>query len=629
MPVELESRGAEPAARAMRLAAAAVVVLTLSVFLPVLQNGFVNWDDPNNLLTNYRFRGFGPDALAWMFSAFHLGHYHPLTWLSFALDHQLWDLRPAGVHFTSLALHAANAGLLSFVAWTLAQRMGGRGGGLAAACAVAALAWALHPLRVEAVAWATARRDVLSAFFALLTLIFYLKAVDRDPRDRRMWAAAVAFFLAALLSKASVLPLPLALVACDLHPLRRLRGHPPTRRARALLLEKWPFLAPAALLGAVALAASHASGAMSTSAAQHGLLGRIVQAGYGLALYAAKAIDPRDLWPAYLFEPAALTSEARFLVPSVLAWAMLGAAALAARRLPGLAVTAFSTFVLAMPVLGFAQSGPQVAADRYTYLAAMPLAAALAWALGVPLARARPAVRSAVVALAIGALAALAVQTRAQLGVWRDSLTLWNHVLARDPDNSVALVNRGVARQEEGNLAGAGADFDRVLEMNHASLNGLLNRGSLRAERGDAAGARADFEAALAVDSASAVALNNRGALRWADGDLAGAAADFDAAIARQPDYADAWYNRASLRAETGDATGALADFAMSLRLDPANARAWHNRGVLRQKMGDRAGAIDDYRRALLLEPSRAEEYRRTRLYEVLEPPAPNRRGLN
>src|SRR5260370_4631864 len=174
------SSGRERPDRFGTIAPALVGLVTLLLFLPALGNGFVNWDDEVNLVSNPHYRGLGWAQLRWMFGNTLGGHYIPVTWLSFGLDYVLWGMRPAGYHATSVALHAANAILFYFVARRLlhaAVQADGRSVILGAA--VAALLFSLHPLRVESVAWATERRDVLMGFFTLLCGLAYLRAVER------------------------------------------------------------------------------------------------------------------------------------------------------------------------------------------------------------------------------------------------------------------------------------------------------------------------------------------------------------------------------------------------------------------------------------------------------------------
>src|SRR5207302_9378053 len=228
-----------------------VALVTLTAFWSALRNGFVNWDDGMNFLQNVHYRGLGPSELRWMVTtSIGTGQWIPLTWLTLGLDYVLWDIRPAGYHLTSVLLHTANAGVFFFVVLRLLTRAlpgpSGRGYALAVSARFAALVFAIHPLRVESVAWVTERRDVLSGLFFLLTLLAYLRAADGGGAGCRRWlAASVGFYALALAAKAVVVTLPLLLVVLDVYPLRRLPDRwrdwlaPAVRR---LWAEKVPYV---------------------------------------------------------------------------------------------------------------------------------------------------------------------------------------------------------------------------------------------------------------------------------------------------------------------------------------------------------------------------------------------------
>jgi len=210
-----------------RLVSVLIAVVTFAAFLPTLQNQFVAWDDGKNLLNNYHYRGLGWTQLRWMWTT-HRGHYIPLTWMTFGLDYLLWGMNPVGYHLTNLLLHVANAVVFFFVVRRLLTRAlsspSERGYALAVSAGVAALVFAIHPLRVESVAWATERRDVLSGLLYLLTILVYLRASERGERGRGWYWGAVAVFVLALLSKSMVVNLPVVLLILDVYPLRRLGG---------------------------------------------------------------------------------------------------------------------------------------------------------------------------------------------------------------------------------------------------------------------------------------------------------------------------------------------------------------------------------------------------------------------
>ncbi|MGH7560747.1 MAG: hypothetical protein ACRENB_06990, partial [Gemmatimonadales bacterium] len=296
-----------------------IALVTVVAFLPALQNGFVNWDDLENFLDNPRFRGLGADELGWMWTTTHLGHYVPLTWMTLGLDYLLWGLNPTGYHLTSLLLHAANAVLLYFVA----RRILGSSstGPIALAAAFTALLFSLHPLRVESVAWATERRDVLSGFFSLLSVLCYLRRHDAsDERSRRRWyALALVAALAALLSKAVAATLPAVLLLLDVYPLRRLGGSAGwwTPAARRVFAEKLPFLLIAA---AASILARSALGQIPQLEAP----GKIAVSAWSFGFYLWKTLVPLRLSPLYPMPERIEPLAPRFL----LAYAVIAALAL-------------------------------------------------------------------------------------------------------------------------------------------------------------------------------------------------------------------------------------------------------------------------------------------------------------
>jgi Tfp pilus assembly protein PilF len=600
---------------------AAAVLITFLVFLPSIHNGWTNWDDTEVLLRNPHWRGFAAENLAWMATGTRMGHYQPLTWVSYALDHALWGVNSAGIHLGSLVLHALSAGLLVAVLARLLRRMrvpgtDGDSWPLALACLAGALMWSLHPLRVEPVAWATGRRDVLSALFLLAASFAWLGGAWPDggpaPRQRRL---ATAWFLAAVLAKGQAFVFPVLLLVMDFLAVRRRRdGEGVPAFAARMLLEKTPMFAIALASAVVSAAASRGSGAM-LSLATHDVTGRIVQAGYGIAFYLGRTLAPFDLSPLYPlpvpFVPfdAAATGH---LVPALLGWTVALAVFVAAGRRPAIAAAGAFALVAVAPVLGFAQSGPQIAADRYTHVAAWALSAAVAAGvlrLAARL-RARPETARPLVALAgsavVGALAICAVLSVRQIAVWRDSLSLWSHAVALHPRSALALNNRGQALEAAGHTLAAMEDYSAAVAADPRLATPLASRGTLLAQTGDAEGARADFEAALARNPGHVESLNGLGNLDLAAGRPESALARYEEALRLRPDYADAWYNLGALRLGNGDPAGARAALETAARLRPDHAMTWHNLGIALQKLGDRDAARDAYRKALDLDPSLA-----------------------
>jgi tetratricopeptide (TPR) repeat protein len=537
-----------------------VACLTAACFLPSLRSDFVFWDDDLNITGNRRYRGLSPAHLRWMFTTLHGGHYQPLSWLTLGTDYALWGMNATGYHLTSLVLHTATAVAVYALLLAVLDR---RTWAAHAAAALGALFFAVHPLRVESVVWVTERRDVLSGLFFVLTLLAYLRMQRREGGARHRWlVASLAAFTLSLLSKAWGMTVPAVLLVLDAVPLGRLPGASRRERVR-VVLEKLPWAVLAAGAGVIAFAAQHRIDAMR-SFSEHGPLERMLQATYGLCFYLWKTLVPTSLSPLYILPDDLSVTSPRFAVPLALAVLVTVVAVLARRRWPWL-LTAWVAYVAILsPVLGVAQTGPQVAADRYTYLASLPLAALFAAGVERLLAampRRAPLVLAAAAAVVGGYGIACARQTR----VWHDSMSLWNHAIDVDAGNFVAWTNRGWTRQLSGDLAGAVADYSEALRL------------------------RPSYP----------LALNDRGFARQTQGDVAGAIADYTRALAADPRYAEAVYNRGTAHHGIGDLRAALADYTQAIALDPTDPRFPNNRGLVRRTLGDEAGAREDFRRAL------------------------------
>jgi Flp pilus assembly protein TadD len=414
-----------------------VLLVTAAVFLPALQGQFLNWDDSTLFTKNPDYRGLGLTQLRWMFTTTLSGHYVPITWITLGLNYVLGGMNPWGYHLLAILFHTLNAGLFYLVAVRLLDAAQGAPGAnpwtIHGGAAVAALVFAIHPQRVESVAWITDRGTLVSGALYLLAVLGYLRAVEPSALRWRWWGiASLTAFAAALLSKGMVMSLPVTLLILDVYPLRRWRG-----RWRSALGEKIPYTV-VAMLGAVVVLVARARGAELSSFADYGLDARLAFVAHSLWFYPSSLIWPAGLSPLYEAPVRA----------SVLIWpfwgAILGLVGVTAllfllrHRVPGgLAAWIHSAAVVA-PVSGIAHSGTQLVSDRYSYLAGLGFALigghAIAWA-----ARLRQQGRlsgwvSVVGAAGVGlVLTVLALGTWGQIGLWRDSETLWRWAAEQDP----------------------------------------------------------------------------------------------------------------------------------------------------------------------------------------------------
>jgi len=468
-------------------------LLTFLFYLPVLGNGFINYDDPPFIAENTHIRLLDPAFFQWAFTTFYRGNWMPLSWLSLALDYALGGLNPSVYHLHSLLLHCANTLLVflfarKFLSLPSVPRLP-----VEPAACLAALLFGLHPLHVESVAWACEQRDVLCAFFYLLSLLFYLEAAGKPGWGHWPLWACLGSFLLALMSKPMAVTLPLALVLLDAWPLKR------SWAGRGGLLEKTPFFFLSLVLALTAFRAQQSAGALSdTDAVPIGM--RIANAFHSIAFYIYKLAFPLDLHPFYPFKKSSVL----FLSPWVLAAIGLVVAFSAAclhRRLgnPWLGTAWLYYLLTLLPVLGLVQTGSQAAADRFTYLPSLgPFLLAsggLAWFWKAQ----RPVLLPALglLALFLGPL------SFRQTGVWKDSISLWENVAEAYPGPSyLPHFNLGEAYFQAGRFPEALREADKAVGLAPNRANCHTGRGVALAMLGRKDEAVLEFQKAAALDPA-------------------------------------------------------------------------------------------------------------------------------
>jgi protein O-mannosyl-transferase len=600
---------------------AVLALATVVAFLPTLDNGFVNWDDDRNFLNNPDYRGLGPSQLRWIFMTFPPGgHYMPMTWLTLGLDYVLWGMNPVGYHLTNLLLHVANVVVFYAIAVRLlyAARpalgvgVAGRLGG-----AVAAVLFAVHPLRVESVAWVTERRDVLCGLFYLLAVLVYLRACEGRTEEglwQRCWYWAVVGLAAlALLSKAMAVSLLVVLLVLDVYPLGRLGGEPAGwwgARARRVWAEKAPLAVLSLAAGVVTVAAMGRDLAIIPIAELSGL-DRVAVSVYSLVFYLWKTAVPLNLSPLYALPESIEPLSWPYLIAAAIAAALSVVAVLRRRQWPWLLAVWVSYVAILLPVLAIVQTGPQLAADRYTYLAG------LGWALlvGASLAawqakgstqriQARRAVILAVAGMtAAGGLGAL---TWRQVHVWHDPSSLWSYALATHP-SAIAHYNLGVFLLGQGEVAGAMGHFQEALAARPGYAAAHNNLGFAFAQLGDLEKATAHFRQALAIDPDDAEAHGNLGNALARQGDLPEAATHLRRALAINPGDAEAHKNLGNVLALQGRLDEAIQEYGEAVRRSPADPEVYTNLGMALSRQGRRPEAIENFRRALSIRPGLPE----------------------
>lgn len=483
----------------------------------------MSYDDGRMVYDNPQVRsGLDAASFRWAWTAVELGNWFPLTRLSHLGDVTLHGLDPRGHHLTSLLIHAANAALLFLVLRRLT--------GAAGRSAVVALLFALHPQRVEVVAWVSERNEELAFLLGMLALAAYERHVRR-PGPGRL-AIVALLFAAGLLAKPVLVTLPFVLLLLDVWPLGRAvaAGRPRLRRLGWLALEKTPLFAVAAAGSAVAWYAQHRSGA--TTMLELPLAARAANAAVAYARYLGATVWPADLavfyphpgwWPA----PAVAGAVALLAGVSFLALAQL-------RRRPFLAVGWCWFLGTLVPMIGLVQTGWQSLADRYTYLPFVGLGLAAAWGGGELVGR-RPRLRPAAVAALALVLVALAATSRRQAATWKDSRTLFTHALAATGDNWLAHQNLGALLVDGGEPGAALAHLAAALRARPDVADIWYNVGCAHLARRAWPAAVDALRQAIALDPGDADYHGNLGVAYSALGRVAEAAAAYRRALAIDP----------------------------------------------------------------------------------------------
>jgi tetratricopeptide (TPR) repeat protein len=535
--------------RVYRLLPFAVALPALLVFLPALRNDFINLDDPANFLLNLNYRGLGWTQLKWMWTTDVLGHYIPVTWMTLGLDYSIWGMDPLGYHLTNILWHTANAVVFYFLALALFRRAIPESSAetrarIPLAACFAALLFALHPLRVESVAWVTERRDVVSGLFYLLAILAYVRGFEPPERPIRRWNywACLACFALAALSKEITITLPVVLLILDVYPLRRLGGALGWRMGapvRRIWLEKLPFLA---ISVAGAMRALYAAPPQNPYAALAGLdwWSRAAAAIYSLAFYIWKTLAPIALSPFYPLTPHKIDPWAAPLELSAsVVFSTTLASILLRRRFPALLAVWLAYLITLSPVLGIVDNGPQIVADRYSYLACLGWAilagaALLYWRTG---GRAWP-----IPAAAALVILTLAVLTWRQVPIWRDSETLWTHALAVEP-SFVAYENMGGLLMDRGDYLWAADYFRQAIAMKPAAASAHLGLGGAFLGLGQTGEAVREFEIVLRIGQSRDLAENGLASALALRGQLDEAIDHYREALKINPGYEDARRN--------------------------------------------------------------------------------------
>jgi len=554
-----------------RLLGLLLALATVLIYLPATRNGFVNYDDDDYITNNPVVQnGLTLAGAKWAFG-FHASNWFPLTWLSHMADCSVFRLNAGGHHLVSALIHAANAVLLLLLLFRLT-------GFLLPALFVAAL-FAWHPLHVESVAWAAERKDVLSTFFALLTLLAYVRfaqaptagcrqsTISPAGRDCALLSPATAFYTLSLacfglglLAKPMLVTLPFVMLLLDFWPLRR------TRPLWTLLLEKLPFLLLSAAACIVTVLAQKGEAMVPLHLVSPQL--RLENSVTAYVGYLQKTIWPTSLSVFYPL-PRHVAFSA-FLVAVITLLALSAGAWCERRRRPYLLVGWLWYLGTLVPVIGLVQVGNQAMADRYTYFPLVGIFLAATFAIR-DFAAARHLSPRWLGLIACAVLAVCLLLTEKQLSYWRDSQTLFTHALAVTGDNALAHLNLGGALEDQGRVADALVEYQETIRLEPGQQMAYSNIGRILAGEGQLEPALEYCRAALSLKPQSPFLHDSVGIVLAQQGHGDEALQEFDTALRLNPDYAPAHYQKGCLLLKQGLDLAAVTELNRAIHLAPDN----------------------------------------------------------
>lgn len=553
-----------------------LAAVSLTVFSPVRQHEFVNYDDPDYVTDNSIVqRGLSKEGLAWAFGTLHgrATYWHPLSWVTHMVDCELFGLNAAGHHLTSLLLHTANVLLLFMVLQGMTRAFW--------RSALVATLFALHPLQVESVAWVSERKNLLSAFFWMLTMWAYIRYAER-PSLSRYWPVPL-FFAFALMAKPVLVTLPLALLLLDYWPLGRLRlrrapefdsgGVFPEACLRQILLEKAPLAVLAFAAGVVAMAAHHRLGMMTFDYGLSPAL-RLENALVSYGSYVGKLFWPSDLCAIYPHPgrwPLTVVAGSALFLLAASAWAIHEA-----RRHPYLIVGWLWFLGLLVPTIGLVQVGSQAMADRFVYLPVIGLLIILVWGFADLLREERYKIAFAAT-LGGATCAACAVCASLQLRHWKNSESLYERAIAVTENNFVAHSNLGYTLERQGHIDKAMAHLAQALRIRPDFVEARYQMGLILGRVQGPAEAAAEYREVVRLDPNWSLPRLELAKALTRLGDVEDAASQLSAVIRLTPADPDAHSLLAMLLAGQQKPAQAIAHYREALRLRPGWPEALNN----------------------------------------------------
>jgi len=591
-----------------------ILLVTIYVFGAVKGHGFV-WDDfeyivSNPYITTLSFQGLGK-----IFSSFYSANYHPLTTLSWALEYHFAGLNAAVYHITNIVFHLVNCVLVFYFVKVLTTN-------IKVATFVAVL-FAIHPMHVESVAWISARKDLLYTLFYLLSLLFYVKYIEKKKFSFLIYT--FLFFALSCFSKSAAITLPLILVLLDYYK---------ENLSFKSVLQKLPFLALSVLFGIIAILSQKTVNAINEDVLKFDLFHRIIIMIYSVYYYFSSFFIPRNLCALHYYPSSTMSLPIEFYVaPFVLLALFLSIFLIKKYRKELIFGLVFYLISISL-IIQLIPLGKSMVSERYTYVPYIGIAIMLAQIIFDVISTGKNEKRNMAIAYICFGVCVLifSMQSNRRNKAWQSGETLFTDVINQNPhecfgyifrcyhriqennfqgsiddcdaglaidSNSTLLYsNRGVAKLYLLNYKGALADFNEVIKRDSLNAESYLKRGQAKSGVHDFKGAIFDFETALKRNPLLITVYLDLSLAKLAINDVQGAIDDLNKAIVANPTFADAFYNRGNCYYQLQKYNDAIGDYSKAIELDPKNDKAICNRGIAKTLTGDMQGACVDFKKS-------------------------------
>jgi tetratricopeptide (TPR) repeat protein len=577
-----------------------IIVLTFISFFPSLKNSFTIWDDGAMITENNDIRSITTENIVKIFTKPYVTMYVPLTVLSFAAEYKFFGLNPLPYHIANLLLHLFNVILVFFFIYLLTKKIN--------ISVIAALFFGIHPMHVEAVAWVTARKDVLYSFFffsALITYMYYLKAQTSKLKTQN-YIFTLLLFIFSLLSKSAATCFPLVIILIDFY-LKGFRFQLSDFKSQ---LNKIPFFIIAIIFGIIGIWAQGAGYEGPRDINHFSYFDRIFLGFYSASFYIIKFFLPTSLCAIHIYPHKSMgyLPIEYYIVPAFIIGIVITIILLKSSQLKKDIIFGTLFFLITMALVFLPLVGPSLTWERFTYVPYLGFVFAIVKICLAYIEKHKPITNIFIAAMVIVALL-FSYQSYDRNKVWASTITLFTDVIEKYPEASLAYNNRGNGKLAYRDYKGAMQDFTKAIELNPHFALAFCARGIEKNFLKDTLGALKDFNKAIESDPKFAVAFFNRGNLKKDIGYKEGAIKDFNKAIELNPWYDVAFVNRGNAKSEIGDKLGALQDYNRAIQINPILVDALYNRGNFMNALGNKQAAIEDFNKSIKLNPRFAEAY--------------------